>query len=156
VCACPARAHGAAAPARRVEAATGQRPLTSRVRYIQQLTVIMFCCLAPSLLHHSANTGHCSRTAEASCCVAACGSTGCHSIHGEARSTQKGTLCQGQHACARTSRRICTPTYTCLAFACTRMRGDTIRVARINPNRVRKRAQNQIRFATCGCAKNGC
>ena len=42
--------------------------------------------------------------------VAACGCTGCHSVHGEARSTQQGPLCRGQHACARTSGRICTPT----------------------------------------------
>jgi hypothetical protein len=80
-------------PARWIAAATSHRPLTSRVRNIHQLTAVIFCRLAPSLLHHSANAGHCSRTAEASCSVAACGCTGCHSVHGEARSTQKGSLC---------------------------------------------------------------
>jgi hypothetical protein len=55
---------------------------------------------------------HCSRTAESNCSVAACGCTGCHSVHGEARSTQKGSLCRGQYACARTFRRICTPAST--------------------------------------------
>jgi hypothetical protein len=92
--------------------ATRQRPLTSKVRHIHQLTAIIFCRLAPSVSHHSTNAGNCSRTAEASCSVAACSCTGCHSVHGEARITQKGSLCGGQHACARTSRRICTPTST--------------------------------------------
>jgi hypothetical protein len=58
------------APARKVAAATRHRPLTSRVRHILQLIAILFFGLAPSLLHHSANAGHCSRTAEASCSVA--------------------------------------------------------------------------------------
>jgi hypothetical protein len=97
--------------ARWTAAATRQRPLTSRVRHIHQLTAVIFCSLALSLLHHSANAGNC-RTAETSFSVAACGCTGCHSVHGEARSTQKGSLCRGQHACARTTRRICTPTST--------------------------------------------
>ena len=121
---------GRMAPARRAAASTRRRPLTSRVRHVHQLTAIIFCRLAPSLLHHSANAGHCNRSAEASCShcsVVACGCTGCHSVHGgEARSTPKGSLCRGQHACARTARRICTPTSTLPAFACTRMRGHTI------------------------------
>jgi hypothetical protein len=118
------------AAARRVAAATRQRPLTSRVRHIQQLTATIFCRLASSLLHHSANAGHCSRTAKASCSVAAGGCTGCHSVHREARSTPKGSLCRGQHACARTSRRICTPTSTLpsLRLACSRMRELLLRI----------------------------
>jgi hypothetical protein len=36
-----------------------------------QNRVCLLCRLAPSLLHHSANAGQCSRTAEASCSVAA-------------------------------------------------------------------------------------
>jgi hypothetical protein len=46
---------GQVAPARRVAAVTRQRPLTSRVQHIHQLAAIIFCRLAPSLLHHSAN-----------------------------------------------------------------------------------------------------
>jgi hypothetical protein len=64
----------------------------------------------------------------------------------QARSTQKDSLYRGQHACAWASRRICTPTPTCLAFACTQMRGDTIRVARINPNAFKKRPGNSRSF----------
>jgi hypothetical protein len=106
------RGVGMTATARKVAAATRQRQLTLRVRHIYQLSAIIFCSLAPSLLHHSANAGHCSRTAEASCSVVACGCTGCHGVHGDARITQKGSLCRRQHACVRTSRRICTPTST--------------------------------------------
>ena len=117
------------APARRVAAETRQRRLTLRIFHIQELTAIIFCRLAPSSLHHSANAGHCSRSAEASCSrcsVADCGCTGCHSVHGEARSTPKGSLCRGQHLYACTARRICTPTSTRPALACTRMRGDIV------------------------------
>jgi hypothetical protein len=35
----------------------------------------------------------------------------------------------------------------CLAFACTRMRGDTIVAPELNQIGVKKRAQNQLRFA---------
>jgi hypothetical protein len=135
-------------PARWIAAAIRQRPLTSRVRHIHQLTAVIFCRLAPSLLHHSANAGLCSRTAEGSCSVAAWGCTGCHSVHGEARSTQKGSLCRGQHACARTSRRICTPTSTLHSL---RLHPDPDagrhhRVARNNPNRNQKKCSKSAPF----------
>jgi hypothetical protein len=104
------------------------------VHHIQHLTAIIFCPLAPSLLH-SANAGHAAAEPEASCSVAACGCTGCHSVHEEARSTQKGSLCRGQHACARTFRRIFTQTSTLPSLTSPPGCGETpIRVARINPN----------------------
>jgi hypothetical protein len=134
-------------PARWIAAAIRQRPLTSRVRHIHQLTAVIFCSLAPSLFHHSANAGLCSRTAEARCIVAAWGCTGCHSVHGEARITQKGhyvdhSMCAREHlvACARRHP-------SCLAFTCTRMRGDTIVWPELTQIGVKKRAQNQLRFA---------
>ena len=139
---------GRMAPARRAAASTRRRPLTSRVRHVHQLTAITFCRLAPSLLHHSANAGHCNRSAEASCShcsVVACGCTGCHSVHGgEARSTPKGSLCRGQHACARTARRICTPTSTLPAFA--RPDAGQHHVSPELTPTIEKRARNQLRF----------
>ena len=75
---------------------------------MQKLTAIIFCLLAPSLRELWPLLA--SAVASELQTVAACGCTGCHSVHGQARSTQKGSLSRGQHECARKFSRICTPT----------------------------------------------
>ncbi len=124
------------------------------MRHIHQATVVIFCRLAPSLLHHSANAGHCNRTAETRCSIAACGCTGCHSGHRARLGARKKVHYVEDSMRVRahlvTSARRHLP---CLAFACTRMRGNTIVSQELTQIGVKKGLK--IRFVLIGRFQNG-